>query len=262
MSEAAASASSASSYRCLAVVEVPSDQVAAYDQLLCEAASVFTSQRWKLLAATQNADAYDTGGAPPGLVRRLMQVWEIPCFDSLGQVMAYAADNQSYVEAQNKTVGERQNLYVAMRWDSPIGIPENAAQYFMVEILHMVNNELARNQFANYMNNAVYTMYEKYGWEIRLAGNAATGMINEYVNVWAMNDISNLGAAITAYRGDASWSAAVSRVETSMWTPRSLPALGVESGTPTAAAAEPSSATATATATSSTASTSSPSSGG
>jgi len=224
-------------YRCLAVVEVPADQVSSYDELLCESASVFLGRGWKLLVASQSADPYDTGGAPPGLVPKLMQVWEIPDFDSLGQVMAYAADSPTYVEAQAKTVGELQNLYVAMRWDSPIGIPETPAKYFMVETLHMVNGQLERDKFGDYMNNAVYTMYSKYSWEIRFAGNATTGVINQFVNVWAMNDISNLSAAITAYRGDPSWSGAVSRVETSMWTPRSLPAFGTQDGAATAGVA-------------------------
>ena len=224
MSEAPATVGkSVSDYRCLAIVEVPASRVALYDQLLCEAASVFERGGWKLAVASQNADLYDTTGAPPGLVRSLMQVWWIPDFDSLPQVMAYAADDPMYVQAQQLTVGERQNLYTVLRWDSPLGLPSTPINFYMVETLRMTNSDVARNNFATYMDTAVYEMNSKYGWTISFAGNATTGVINEYVNVWGISDASTLETAITEYRGNASWSEAVTQVSTSMWTPRDLP---------------------------------------
>lgn len=218
-----------SDYRCLAKVEVPADKAALYDKLICEAAPLFTRHDWRLLAPGQQAALFDTSGAPPGLIRHLLQVWSIPDFDSLPVVMAYAADDPSYVEAQALTVGEMQNLYVVLRWDSPIGLPATPVNFYMMETLYMVNGDQAREDFANYMDSAVYTMNTSYSWKIVFAGNAATGVINEYVNVWGIADTTNLETAIAAYRSDPRWAAAVTRVSTSLWTPRSLPAFEASS---------------------------------
>ena len=216
----------ASDYRCLALVEVPADKVAQYDKLLCESAGIFATHRWRLLIPGQNADLFQTSGAPPGLTRTLLQAWSIPDFDSLYQVMAYAADDPSYVAAQALTLAERQNLYTALRWSDPLGLPDSPVKFYMMETLRMINDDQARNDFATYMDSAVYSMNTRYGWKIAFAGNATTGVINEYVHIWGMADITDLEAAISVYRGDAGWAAAVARVTTSLWTPRSLPAFG------------------------------------
>jgi hypothetical protein len=213
---------SAAGYMCLATMDVPTDQADLYDQLLCEAASIFKTHDWRLLVSAQKAAQYDVIGTPPGLVRKLLHLWSIPSFDSLPQVMAYAADNPSYVKAQALTIDEMQNLYVALRWNDPIDLPDTPVAFYMMETLQMADSVGARESFANYMGNAVYQMNTSYGWKILFAGNAATGIIDQYVNIWGMADSTKLEAAITAYRGAASWSAAVVRVSTSMWTPRPL----------------------------------------
>ncbi|HWO22672.1 MAG TPA: hypothetical protein VNO30_28125 [Kofleriaceae bacterium] len=212
-----------SDYRCVATMEVPADQVERYDQLICQAASVFKAHDWRLLVPAQKTDVFDTTGQPPGLVRKLLHVWSIPSFNTLPEVMAYAADNESYVEAQALTMGEAQNLYTVLRWDSPIGLPSTPVNSYMLETLHMINRVQAREDFATYMDNAVYKMNSSYGWKILFAGNATTGTINEYVNVWGMAETSTLEAAIAEYRGGAAWAAAVSRVSTSLWSQRPLP---------------------------------------
>jgi hypothetical protein len=212
-----------SDYRCVATVKLPADQAELYDKLICEAASVFKDRNWHLLIPGQKADIYDTTGAPPGLVRLFLNVWQIPDFDTLPQVMAYAADNPSYVKAQQMTFNETQNLYVTLRWDNPIGITDIPIGFYMMETLQIVNDITARNDFASYMDNAVYEMYSKYGWRIVFAGNATTGLINEYVNIWGMADTTKLEEAIGVYRAGAKWAAAVSRVTTSLWTARPMP---------------------------------------
>jgi hypothetical protein len=227
----------ASDYSCLAMVEVPADKVTLYDQLICKAASIFTTHGWRLLVAAENSALFDTTGAPPGLQRTLLQLWSIPDFDSLPKVMAYAADDPSYVKAQALTVGERQNLYTILRWDNPIGLPDTPVKYYMMESLSMVNGDQARDDFANYMDNAVYKMNSSYGWKILFAGNATTGVLNEYVNLWGMADTATLDAAITEYRSNTAWASAVARVSTSMWTPRSLPCFD-ELSSPAAAPAK------------------------
>jgi hypothetical protein len=210
-------------YWCLATMEVPAGQVDQYNQLLCAAADVFTRHDWRLVVAAEKAALFETSGAPPGLQRRLLHVWSIPTFDSLTGVMAYAADNPNYVEAQSITIDEAQNLYVVQRWANPIGLPDTPVNFYMVEILQIVNGVKVRNDFANYMNDAVYKMNTSYGWKILFAGNAATGIIDQYVNIWGMTDILKLEAGIKEYRSDARWTAAVTQVSTSLWVPRPLP---------------------------------------
>jgi hypothetical protein len=222
----------ASDYRCLALVEVPADKVALYDSLICQAAGIFKTHDWRLLIPGQNADLFYSSGAPPGLTRTLLQAWSIPDFDSLPQVMAYAADDPVYVQAQALALVERQNLYTALRWSDPLGLPTSPINLYMMETLHMINNDQSRNDFATYMDSAVYSMNTKYGWTIAFAGNATTGVINEYVNIWGVADSRTLEAAISEYRGNLGWSAAVARVTTSLWTPRSLPAFGPPSTAP------------------------------
>lgn len=176
--------------------------------------------------AAQKAAVFDTYGAPPGLKRRRLHAWSIPDFDSLTEVMAYAADNPSYVKAQQMTIDETQNLYVVLRWDSPIGLPDTPVNYYMMESLQMVNGVQPREDFATYMDNAIYKMNTNYGWKILFAGNAATGIIDQYVNIWGMADTSKLEQAINEYRADPSWKA-VTHVWTSMWTPHPLPCFDV-----------------------------------
>jgi hypothetical protein len=218
-------------------MELPAGQVDAYDELLCKAAPVFTDRDWRLLISGEKAALFDTLGAPPGLQRRLLHVWSIPDFNSLPQVMAYAADDESYVQAQEMTINEMQNLYTALLWDSPIGLPDTPVSYYMMETLQMVNAVQARGEFATYMNQAVYSMNAKYGWKILMAGNAATGLIDQYVNLWGMADTTKLEAAIKEYRSGASWVAAVTHVATSLWIPRPLPGFGAPGATAAAAGA-------------------------
>lgn len=219
---------SRSDYRCLAMIEVPTSQVDLYYQLLYKARSVFVNNEWHLLAPAQKTAIFDASGAPPGLLRRLLHVWEIPDFNSLTQVMADAADNEDYVKAQALTTSEAQNLYVTLTWDSPIGPKKWPINFYLMETLRVVNDTAVRKDLEHYMGNAIYLMNsEEYKWTIVFAGNATTGAIDEYVNVWGIGttDATQLEAAITHYRNNASWTAAVHRVTTTLWTPRSVPNL-------------------------------------
>lgn len=213
---------SAAGYMCLATMDLPTDQVDLYDQLLCQAASIFKTHDWRLLVSAQKAAQFDVIGEPPGLVRKLLHLWSIPSFDSLPQVMAYAADDPSYVKSEALTIDEMQNLFVALRWNDPIDLPDTPVAFYMMETLQMADSVAGRENFANYMSDAVYQMNTSYGWKILFAGNAATGLIDQYVNIWGMADLTKLEAAITAYRSPTSWSAGVVRVATSIWTPRPL----------------------------------------
>jgi hypothetical protein len=210
-------------YRCLATIEVPADQAALYDQLICEASSVFTDRKWHLLVPGQKAAIFDTGGKPPGLVRKLLHLWSIPDFNTLPSVMDYAADDPNYVKAQALTCGEMQNLYTTLRWDNPLGLPDIPIGFYMMETLRIVNNVQARADFAAYMDTAVYKMNDTHGWRIVFAGNVATGVIDEYTHIWAMSERGDLEQAITTYRSEPRWLAAVSWAQTSLWTARPLP---------------------------------------
>ncbi len=213
-----------SGYRCLATIEVPADDADRYDELVCEAKIVFTQHGWKLLESAQRAAIFDTNGAPPGITRTLLHAWGIPSLNSLVDVMATAADNGQYVDAQQLTLRETQNLYMPLLWADPIGLPGTPVSLYMLEELSIVNSIEARTEFANYMSTAVYQMNEKFGWKILLAGNACTGVIDRYVHFWGMSsDTAKLEEAIKEYRADPRWTAAVDHVTTSMWTPRPLP---------------------------------------
>lgn len=202
-------------------MEVPTEEADLYDQYLCKASGVFTKQDWRLMLSAEQAALFDTVGKPPGLKRRMLHLWSIPGFDSLTEVMAYAADDPNYVQAQLLTIDEMQNLFVVLRWDSPIGLPDTPVKFYMMEVLQMINGVQPRETFAQYMDNAVYNMNTKYGWKIVFAGNASTGIIDQYVNIWGMADTGKLEEALVAYRGDPSW-IAVTEVATSLWTPRPL----------------------------------------
>jgi hypothetical protein len=202
-------------------MEVPTEDVDQYDQYLCKASAVFTKQDWRLLISAEKAALFDTSGKPPGLKRNLLHAWSIPSFDSLTEVMAYAADDPNYVQAQLLTIDETQNLHVVLRWDDPIDLPDTPVNFYMMEALQMVNGVQPRENFADYMGNAVYAMNRKYGWKIVFAGNASTGIIDQYVNIWGMADTGKLEQALVEYRGDANW-ASVLEVSTSLWTPRPL----------------------------------------
>src|SRR5262245_60593910 len=146
-----------SDYACVAIIEVPENQQATYDALINQAAKVFTESGWELEAAgLSNEQTGTTAAPPPGLVSKLLNVWSIPGFDTLPEVMAHAADSPFYVKAQSMTLAEAQNLYVKLRWDSPIGLPEKPITHYMTETLHMVNGTAARENFANYMDEAIY----------------------------------------------------------------------------------------------------------
>ena len=222
---------SRSDYACVAMMDVPADQVAQYDQLVAGSGTdVFTRHGWYLLLTAENAAVFNCAGAPPGMARKLLNVWTISNFDSLSHVMAQAADNADYVKAQLLTIDEQQNLHVKLIWDSPIGLPDVPVNYYLYEVLHVVNGLEVRTNLTNYMNRAVYDMNTAYGWKIMFAGNQSTGLINEYVNIWGVADTTNLEAAINKYRSDPAWSAAVSRVATSLWTPRTMPPFSEPSG--------------------------------
>jgi hypothetical protein len=226
-------AEGSSDYACVAVMDIPADKVDEYDQLVAASgADVFTRYRWRLTLSGENTAVFNTNGKPPGLQRRLLHVWTIPNFDSLQHVMAQAADNADYVKAQLLAIDELQNLHVKLLWDSPIGLDEKPINFYLVEVLHVVSGLEQRTALTNYMNRAVYDMSNVYGWTILFAGNQSTGLINEYVNIWGIGDTKNLEAAINKYRSEPAWSAAVSRVTTSLWTPRAMPAF-VEPSTTT-----------------------------
>lgn len=219
-------------YRCLATIEVPAQLAASYDAQICKSKEVFTKHDWRMLIPAQRAAIFDTIGEPPGLTRTLLHVWSIPSMDSLAEVMASAEDNGDYVAAQQMTLRETQNLYISLLWADPIGLPDTEINVYMVESLTVVNSISARQNLATYMSNAVYKMNSSYSWKILMAGNATTGIIDQYVHVWGMPDTSKLEQAIKEYRSDKRWTDAVSRVTTSMWTPRPLPCFQ-EPGKPT-----------------------------
>jgi hypothetical protein len=108
-------------------------------------------------------------------------------------------------------------------WADPIGIPCPPVKLYMLEELTIVNSIAKRTDFTSYMSTAIYTMNEKHGWRILIAGNACTGLIDRYVHLWSVPDTGNLEEAIKEYRAEPRWTAAVSHVVTSMWTPRPLP---------------------------------------
>lgn len=218
---------SGSDYALIALMAVPTEKVEQYDQLVAAAGTdVFTKYGWKLMLSGMDTALYNSIGPPPGIQRRLLNVWSIPNFDSLQHVMAQAADNADYVRAQVMTIDELQNLYVKLIWDSPIGLPETPVNYYFAEVLHVVNSSEARINLTNYMNTAVYEMNTAYGWKILFAGNQSTGLINEYVNIWGIADTSRLDEAAAKYRSNPAWRAAVIRVMSALWTPRVLPAFG------------------------------------
>lgn len=211
---------------------VIADQVAKYDSLLCEAGpTVFNANGWRLMLSAQSNSELDGIAPPPGLVTKLLHLWEIPCFDSLPSVMAAAADNTSYVVAQQLTIDEMQNLFVALRWDNPIGLPATNSGLFIAETLQVDNDMQKRNAFATYMDNAVYQMNEKYGWQIRFAGNASTGIIDQYVQIWEVPTFQNLEPQLHYYRSNPSWAAVVQLVRTELWKNHSLNCNSVLSGT-------------------------------
>lgn len=205
-------------------MSVIADQVAKYDSLLCEAGpTVFTANGWRLMISAQSNTQLDGVAPPPGLVTKLLHLWEIPCFDSLPTVMAYAADNESYVVAQQLTIDEMQNLYVALAWDDALGLTDTSSGLFMVETLQVDNNIQKRYAFSQYMQlHAVYDMNTKYGWRIRFAGNASTGIIDQYVQIWEVPSFQNLEPQIHEYRSDPSWGAVVTLVRTQLWNDHPL----------------------------------------
>src|SRR5215468_9995240 len=103
---------------------VETGKAALYDRLLCKAFSIFTNNGWRLLISAERLSRFETSGPLPGLQRELLHLWSIPGFDSITDVMAAAADNSDYVEAQGYTINEAQNLYMTLRWDNPIGLPD------------------------------------------------------------------------------------------------------------------------------------------
>lgn len=224
-------AGSSSDYACVAMMDVPTEKVVEYDRLVAESGdAVFTKYGWNLLLAAENVAVFNCAGAPPGLARKLLNVWTIPNFDSLSHVMAQAADNADYVTAQLMTIDEAQNLHVKLIWDSPIGLNDTPVNYYLMEVLHVVNGSTQRIGLTNYMNRAIYDMNTGHGWKIMFAGNQSTGLINEYVNIWGIGDTSTLEASLKQYRSDPRWTAAVTRVATSLWTPRAIPAFGEPPG--------------------------------
>jgi hypothetical protein len=215
---------SKSGYRCVATIEVPAGDADRYDELVCGAKVVFTQHGWKLLESAQRAVTFDTSGAPAGITRTVLHAWGIPSLNSLVNVMASAADNEQYVEAQQLTLRETQNLYMPLLWADPIGLPSTPVSLYMLEELNVVNSIEARTEFTSYMSTAIYQMNENYGWKILLAGNACTGAINHYVHFWGMSsDTATLEQEIQGYRADPRWVAAVNHVTTSIWTPRPMP---------------------------------------
>ena len=178
-----------------------------------------------MLLSAQPSVLYDIAGVP-GAVTKLLHLWSIPDFNSLNKVMRDAADARYYVAAQALTVSETQNLYTTLNWDSPIGLPppnpNDPKKFYILETLHVHNNVRARYDFAKYMGEAVYTMYTNYGWNIQFAGNAATGVIDHYVNIWEIADRENFLGALMKYRSDKHFTNAVIRVSTSMWAPHQL----------------------------------------
>jgi hypothetical protein len=214
-------------YRCLALIDIPADDCESYDQLLCEAAEVFTGRGWCVRVSAEKAASLDTTGVPPGVTRKLLHLWQIPDFNSAVSVMAHAADNPAYVRAQSMTLGEVQNFHTTLRWDNPIGIEPTPVDGYLMESLSIVNGLGPRDALANYMDRAVYELNSRYGWRILFAGNATSGIIDQYVHIWGIRDSSTaaIEPALTAYRGDPAWTGAVKRVTTSMWKPRPLTCL-------------------------------------
>lgn len=211
-------------YRCVATIEVPADRADRYDELVCGAKEVFTRHGWQLLESAQLVAAPASDGT-----LTMLHAWGIPGLSSLVHVMASAADQEQYIEAQQLTVGETQNLYMPLLWADPIGLPRAPVSHYMMEELSIVNSIEARAEFAAYMSAAIYQMHEKHGWTILLAGNACTGVINRYVHLWGMSSAPDeRDQQLEEYRADPRWTAAVHQATTSMWTPRPMPCLQAE----------------------------------
>lgn len=201
---------------------VATGQADIYDRLLCRASGIFTTNGWRLRISAERLSRFETSGPLPGLQRELLHLWSIPSFNSLPNVMACAADNPNYVKAQRLTIDEAQNLYMTLRWDNPIGLPDTPVNLYMMETLQIDNGVGIRWNLANYMNEAVYRMSERFQWKILFAGNASTGIIDQYVHIWGLQEITDLEDAILQYRGHQAWADAVTAVSTSMWIPRKL----------------------------------------
>jgi hypothetical protein len=147
--------------------------------------------------------------------------------------MAAAADNSDYVEAQGYTIDEAQNLYMTLRWDNPIGLPDMPRpKYYMMETLQVRNGVPLRAPLADYMNTAVYDMGSldkgPQRWRILFAGNASTGLIDQYVHIWGLESLDSLEVSIKKYRDAKAWSDAVERVSTSMWIHREIDGDGMD----------------------------------
>ena len=75
---------SASGYMCLATMDVAADQADLYDQLLCEAASIFKTHDWRLLVSGQKA-AGATAGASCSVRLRLSDSLPHPPGETVGR---------------------------------------------------------------------------------------------------------------------------------------------------------------------------------
>lgn len=157
---------SKSGYRCLATIDVPASDADRYDELVCGAKGVFTQHGWNLLESAQRAVTFEPSGAPAGTTKTVLHAWGIPSLNSLVNVMASAADNEQYVEAQQLTLRETQNLYMPLLWADPIGLPSTPVSLYMLEELNIVNSIEARTELTSYMSTAIYQMNERYGWKI------------------------------------------------------------------------------------------------
>jgi hypothetical protein len=197
-----------------------------YDELLCKAASIFIDNGWRLLISAEALSRFETSGPVPGLQRELLHLWSIPSFDTITDVMAAAADNSDYVEAQGYTINEAQNLYMTLLWDNPIGLPDMRPNFYMMETLQVRNGIDLRWPLAKYMRSAVYRMgsadRKSRRWRILFAGNASTGLIDQYVHIWGLEDLDCLEESIKEYRDQKAWIDAVESVSTSMWIPRKI----------------------------------------
>jgi hypothetical protein len=141
--------------------------------------------------------------------------------------MAVAADSEPYARAEQLTIDEMQNLYVTLRWDHPIGLPPTNSGLYLVETLQIDNDMIERNDFATYMDHAIYDMNTKYRWQIQFAGNAATGIIDQYVHIWEVPSFETLEPQLREYRSDPRWSAVVTQVSTALWKSHPLDCLAI-----------------------------------
>ncbi|GEM_PF-5961878 len=222
-------------YRCLAEIDLPLANLEKYEATLYLARDVFLRNGWDIELNLLYNQWSPGSNADPVIEAKAqgttLHLWSIPDFDSLAMVMALAADNSHYVDSEQLIDGERQNLYTILPYDPAFLNPElplPKAKHYMLECLHLGRAPGPRSDLLFRMSHAVVEMDSKFGWKLAFAGNAATGVIDQYINIWAMDTISD-EAEVYYRKGpnpwSEAWSKAVTSVDVRWWLGRDLPEL-------------------------------------